>query len=225
MTALAQLLEPTQAMPPVPSSGFARKSFAPTEKPKLPEAYWIGGAADAGMSLFSDNVPTVTFIGAVLGSTTCPTRSGARGDSYWAMHNAAFQTAFDIDILTFVGFNTGDHILGIAADVARLSVDWDGQGGLAPSEQTVRSIESVASLLPPQTRAPEAEVDGGDGSVSLRWFGADGASVFSLTISNFEIVGVLTGVNRPVEGWRLTRGDGPRIARLLADVDHLLTHA
>jgi hypothetical protein len=112
----------------------------------------------------------------------------------------------------------------LVSELGRLQDDWDGQGGMAPSDRTIRALESTARNLPRATRMPEIEVDGSDGSVGLRWYAEDSAGVFSLTVSGDEVVGVTTSEVGESQGWKYKVSEEARLARALDDADPLLTN-
>lgn len=110
------------------------------------------------------------------------------------------------------------------AEMGRLKPNWDGEGGIVPSEQTVNTLQVIPRAVPLRTRPPEIEVDGSDGSVSLRWYSTNGSAVFSMTVRGQEIVGVLTSTLQEPVSWRLGGEDDAKLARQTSEIA-LLTDA
>lgn len=97
--------------------------------------------------------------------------------------------------------------MAIARDLGRLQAGWAGEGSVAPSTETIRDFFRVATLLPADTREPEAEVDPDDGSVTLRWLSEGATESFSLTFfGRGEVIGFLS--TSPAEpAWKINVGE------------------
>jgi hypothetical protein len=109
-------------------------------------------------------------------------------------------------------------------ELGRLQVNWDGEGGLAPSDATLRSFATAVRALPSAAALPEIEVDGTDGSITTRWYAADHSQAFSLTACEADLVGVLTSKDGGPRGWKYSSSNERAIARALVDVGPLLTN-
>lgn len=99
----------------------------------------------------------------------------------------------------------------IGQDLSRLVEGWAGEGSVAPSDEVIRDLLSVLTLLPPEVVEPDTEVDPDDGSVVLRWLNADATASFSLTFfGKGEVSGYLSSASR-MPAWKYRVSDTPQL--------------
>lgn len=111
-------------------------------------------------------------------------------------------------------------------EISRLKNDWDGQGGLAPSDDAVQAFEMLLRVLPSHVREPELEVDGSSGSITMRWVAPDGSEVFSLTVAHHQrVTGVRSSLINGSTGWVHSASESNKIARAVARVPYLFEYA
>ncbi len=91
----------------------------------------------------------------------------------------------------------------LLAELLRLRDGWAGEDSVKPKAAAIRDIFTTTLWMPANTSLPETEVDPDDGSVVLRWVGADALS-FSLT---FLGRGEVTGFLSTAPAWKLKVSD------------------
>lgn len=77
----------------------------------------------------------------------------------------------------------------IIREVGRLADGWAGEFSRAPSDGIVRTMQTLAGLLPAGAAEPSAEVDPDDGTVALTWTSNAKDESFTITIFSSGKVG------------------------------------
>lgn len=86
----------------------------------------------------------------------------------------------------------------VQRDLISLQTDWEGTEHTAPSEQALRDLDTVISVLPMNAVMPDVEIDDGNGEITLAWRNLGGNQFISIVIPGNQSVMFLAQLDNPV---------------------------
>ena len=95
----------------------------------------------------------------------------------------------------------------VQRDLIELQIEWEGTPHTPPSEQALRDLDTVISVLPLNGVMPDVEIDDGNGEITLAWRNLEANKFISLVIPGDQSVMFLAQLDDPiVERILLTSG-------------------
>jgi hypothetical protein len=100
--------------------------------------------------------------------------------------------------------------------LGRLKDGWAGPGSRRPSEDVLKNLQAVVSLLPGDTKGPDVDVDEEDGDVTLRWWSQGKERTFSLVFTgNDHVIGVHSGSTQQEPAMKIPVSDVAKLISML----------